>query len=136
MALSETKETERVNTGVGQDGAVVRERTSSVESTTDPKTTLVNFVWYLYGLIAILLGLRLILKLTGANSDNGFVSFIYSVSGVLSAPFDNIFGVTSAEAGSTRSVFEPSILVAIAVYALIAWGIARLLTLNERRTSI
>lgn len=136
MAISETTETERVNTGVEQNGAVVRERTSSVESTTDPKTTLVNLIWYLYGLITIFLALRLILKLTGANSGNGFVSFIYSVSGLLSAPFDTIFGVKSAEAGSTQSVFEPSILVAIAVYALIAWGIARLLMLNENRKNI
>ena len=133
MAISETKETERVNSGVDQDGAVVRERTSSVESKSNPKTTVVNLVWYIFGLVAILLALRLILKLTGANSSNGFVSFIYSVSGALSAPFDSVFGVKSAEAGSTKSVFEPSILVAIAVYALIAWGITKLLTLNENR---
>jgi hypothetical protein len=133
MAVSETKETERVNSGVDQDGAVVREKTSSVESKANPKTTIVNLLWYLYGLVAILLTLRLILKLAGANSGNGFVNFIYSISGVLSSPFDTIFGVKSAEAGSTQSVFEPSILVAIAVYALIAWGIAKLLTLNENR---
>ena len=133
MAISETTQTERVNSGIDQDGAVVRERTSSIESKTNSKTTIVNAVWYLYGVVAILLVIRLILKLTGANSGNGFVSFIYSVSGVLSAPFDSIFGVKSAQAGSTQSVFEPSILVAIAVYALIAWGISKLLTLNENR---
>lgn len=134
MALSETKETERVNTGIDEDGAVVREKTNSVESRANPKTTAVNFIWYLFGLAAILLLLRLILKLTGANSSNGFVDFIYSVSGVLSAPFDNIFGVESNTTGSTESVFEPSILVAIAVYALIAWGVAKLFTLNEKHS--
>ena len=133
MAISELKETERVNSGVDQDGAVVRERTSSVESKTNSKTTIANAIWYLYGVIATLLLIRLILKLTGANSGNGFVSFIYSVSGVLSAPFDSIFGVKSAQAGATQSVFEPSILVAIAVYALVAYGISKLLTLNENR---
>ena len=133
MAVTETTETERVNSGVDQDGAMVRERTSSIESKTSAKTTAVNLVWYLYGLIAILLAIRMILKLTGANSANGFVSFIYSVSGVLSAPFDSIFGVKSATAGNTQSVFEPSILVAIAVYALIAWGLTKLLTLNDNR---
>jgi hypothetical protein len=134
MAISETKETERVNSGVDQNGAVVRERASSLETKTNPKTILVNLIWYIYGLVAILLALRMILKLTGANSNNGFVSFIYSVSGALSAPFDSIFGVKSANAGSTHSVFEPSILVAIVIYALIAWGIAKLLTLNENRS--
>lgn len=134
MASFETKETESVNKGVDQDGAVVRQKSRAVETKADTKTTAVNLVWYLYGLVTILLAFRMFLKLFGANSANGFVSFIYSVSGVLSAPFDNIFGVKTAEAGSTRSVFEPSILVAIAVYALIAWGITKLLTLNEKES--
>lgn len=134
MAEIETRETERVNRSIDQDGAVVRERSSTVSSSTDSKSTVINVIWYIYGLVAILLALRMILKLTGANSTNGFVSFIYSVSGALSAPFDSIFGVKTAEAGTTQSVFEPSILVAIAVYALIAWGITKLLAVNERRT--
>ena len=132
MADIERKLTESVNTGVDEDGAVVRESTSSVHTKTDSKTTAVNLIWYLYGLISILLGIRMFMKLFGANSANGFVDFIYSVSGVLSVSFDTIFGVTKAEAGNTQSVFEPSILVAIAVYALVAWGITKLLTLNEK----
>jgi hypothetical protein len=135
MAISETKQTERVNTGIDQQGAVVREKTNSVESKVDPKTTAVNFVWYIYGFIAIFLAIRMLLKLLGANATNGFTSFIYSVSGVMSAPFDTIFGVKTAQAGSTKSVFEPSILVAIVVYALIAWGVTKLITINENRTS-
>jgi hypothetical protein len=72
------------------------------------------------------------LRLTGANASSGFVDFIYTVSGVLSAPFDTIFGATAVEAGQTQSVFEPSILIAIAVYAIIAWGIVKLLYINRR----
>lgn len=132
MADVERKVIETESTGVNENGDAVQERTSRVESKSDPKVAVVNFVWYVYGLIAFLLGIRMLLKLLGANSGNAFVSFVYSISGVLSAPFDSIFGVASAEAGQTRSVFEPSILVAIAVYGLIAWGIAKLLTLNEK----
>ena len=53
------------------------------------------------------------------------------MKGILTAPFDNIFGVTSATTGTVRSVFEPSILVAGVVYALIGWGIVKLLSLNK-----
>lgn len=133
MTDLEQKVTETSNTGVTETGEVIRERTSKLETTTGAKTTAVNFVWYIYGLIAVLLGIRMILKLFGANSANGFVDTIYSVSGILSAPFDSIFGVAKTEAGNTESVFEPSILVAIAVYALIAWGVTKLLTVNEKR---
>lgn len=117
------------------DGAVVQENTRSVQSSSDSKSTAVNAVWYLCGLICIVLGIRFVLKLTGANPSNAFVDFVYAVSGVLSAPFDSIFGVTTVEGETVSAAFEPSILVAIAVYVLIAWGIVKLLRLNERPTA-
>lgn len=126
----------RDNTTVDGEGAVVTEKTQATNTSVDSKITAANIIWYLFGLVAILLALRFVLKLFGANSENSFVSFVYSVSGVLSAPFDSIFGVTKATSGTVSSVFEPSILVAIAVYALIAWGIAKLLTLNEPRQTV
>lgn len=113
------------------DGAVVTEHTERVNAEVDSKVTITNVIWYVYGLIAIILASRFILKLAGANAGNAFVNFIYNVSGVLTAPFDTIFGVTKSSAGNTTSVFEPSILVAIAVYGLIAWGICKLLLVNE-----
>ena len=113
------------------DGSVVTERARTTKTVVDPKVTISNIIWYIYGLIAIILAFRLVLKLTGANPGNSFVNFIYTVSKVFSAPFDTIFGVTSASSGNVSAVFEPSIVVAIAVYALIAWGIAKLFTLNE-----
>ncbi|MBC7707690.1 YggT family protein [Polaromonas sp.] len=91
-----------------------------------------NIVWFLFGLIAILLATRFILKLTGANPENGFASFVYGVSGFFSAPFDSLFGTPSATIGQTQSVFQPSVLVAIAVYALIAWGLVKLINIASR----
>ncbi|HIA92183.1 TPA: hypothetical protein EYO12_03660 [Candidatus Saccharibacteria bacterium] len=132
MADYRTKEIKEARTGVDSSGSVVEERIRSVETEIGSKARVVNVIWYIYGLIAVLLGLRMVLKLFGANSGNAFVEFIYSTSGVLSAPFDSIFGVTQSEAGSNQAVFEPSILVAIAVYGLIAWGIAKLVVLNEK----
>ena len=136
MADQINRVVQRDNTTVDDDGAVVTEKTQATSTQADPKITLANIIWYIYGFVAILLVLRFILKLTGANSANSFVSFIYSVSGVFTAPFDSIFGVTKSTSGTISSVFEPSILVAIAVYALIAWGIAKLLTLGEPRSTV
>jgi len=118
-------------TSVDENGAVVRERAQSVHTNVNSKVTIANIVWYIFGFISIILSLRFVLKLFGANSGNDFVGFIYDVSGVLSGPFDTIFGVTKSTSGQTNSVFEPSILVAIGVYALIAWGVTKLLTVNE-----
>jgi len=74
--------------------------------------------WVGLGLSVVVtfLGLRFVLKLAGANEGNGFVDFIYGVSGALVAPFEGI--VSGREAGS--GVFEPAVLIGIAVYALAA----------------
>ncbi len=118
------------------DGAVVREQSKAVHVQGDAKSTIANVVWYVYGFISIILLIRFVLKLLAANPNNSFVNFMYNVSGVLSAPFDSIFGVTTTNAGTATSVFEPSILVAIAVYGLIAWGIVKLLSLNQPNDTV
>lgn len=80
-------------------------------------------VFFVFGTIEVLLAVRFILELLGANARTGFVAFVYSLSSVFMAPFNAILG-TSQAAGS---VFEWSVLVAIAVYALAAWGITALI---------
>jgi len=134
MAEYREETTTTQSSGVTEDGEAVQTRTDAVQTSAsgDAKTTATNLIWYIFGLIAILLGIRFIMKLFGANPANGFVDIIYSVTGVLSAPFDTIFGVTKTQAGDTSSVFEPSIIVAIAVYALIAWGVTKLVRINEK----
>ena len=44
-------------------------------------------IWYLLGVIEVLLGFRVLLKLLGANVQSGFTSFIYSVSSPFALPF-------------------------------------------------
>ena len=84
--------------GLDSDGASVRQETKQVhtESAIDKKTTVQNIIWYILGVVEIVLTFRFILKLLGANSTSSFVNFIYSTTKALTAPFDSIFGVTSA----------------------------------------
>lgn len=136
--MVETKQTvtDVTDSGVNEQGAAVEQHTKRIntETAADPRSTAVNIIWFVLGVIEVLLLLRFILKLTGANPNSGFVDFVYSLSGILSAPFDSIFGVTSASAGAVQSVFEPSIIVAAIVYALVAWGLVKLVTINRNRT--
>lgn len=85
-------------------------------------------IWYVAGVIIVLLALRFVFALLGANKGNGFVDFIYSVSHPFAAPF---FGIFNYQTEYGVSKFELSTLVAIAVYALIAWGLARLVTIRH-----
>jgi hypothetical protein len=132
MTAFERKVTEIKNEGRTDDGSTVDQTTQRVETSVGAKRTTANIVWYVYGFVAILLGMRFIMKLLGANTGNGFVDTVYAIAGVLAAPFIGIFGSPEVKAGEAVSIFEPSLLVAIGVYALIAWGIVKLMNLNER----
>jgi len=88
-------------------------------------------VWFIAGFIMVVLALRFLFLLLGANQGNGFVDFIYNLGGFFAAPFDGIFSFAPSYG---RSFFDINSLVAIALYGLIAWGIAKLLTLKNPNT--
>jgi hypothetical protein len=88
--------------------------------------TIEYVIYYILGALEIFLAFRLVLKLMGASITSGFVSFIYALTGVFILPFEGIFRRGVAQGIETVSVFEPSTFVALIVYAVVAWGIVRL----------
>ena len=85
-------------------------------------------VWYLLGIIEILLAFRFVLKLVAANPLAGFTSFIYGASYFFAAPFLAVFRTSRIVEGS---VFEWTTLLAMIVYAIIAWGIVKLFMMGR-----
>ena len=133
--MAERQETTVQETEASGDGnrQVVREQTTHSNST-DSKTTTSNIVYYILGVIEVLLALRFVMKLLGANPGSGFVDFIYSFSGAFVAPFRGIFSSATTTGVETTSIFEPETLIAGLVYWLIAWGIVKLMSVNENKT--
>jgi glucan phosphoethanolaminetransferase (alkaline phosphatase superfamily) len=86
-----------------------------------------KIVYYILGVLEVLFAFRLVFKLLGANFGSGFVSFIYTVSGVFLVPFSTIFRTAVTNGIETKSVLEPSTLIAMVVYAVIAYGIVMLI---------
>lgn len=84
-----------------------------------------QIIWYILGVVEVLLVFRLVLHALGANSYVGFTSLIYSITTPLVTPFNGILGTTVA--GS--SIFEWSTIIAAIVYICIAWGLVYLLNL-------
>jgi hypothetical protein len=84
-------------------------------------------IYFFFGALEILLAFRFILKLTGANFASGFVEFIYNLSSIFVLPFEGIFRIGVAQSSLATAVFEPASLVAIMVYAVLAWGAVQLL---------
>lgn len=86
-------------------------------------------IWFIAGVLLTLLAIRFVLALLGANPENGFANFIYTLSTPFVSPFFSLFGYDFT-AGASR--FELFTLVAMAVYALIAYGIAKLATITRQ----
>lgn len=84
-----------------------------------------GIIWLLFGGLAVVISLRVVLRLLAANPDNAFASFIYRVSRAFVWPF---FGLV-AEPAANGNVVEISSIIAIIVYLLVAWGITRLVYL-------
>lgn len=82
-------------------------------------------IWYILGIIEVVLGFRILLKLLGASTFSGFTNFIYSISSPFAMPFAGILGTTV----SSNLIFEWSTLIAMAVYAVVAYGIVALFQL-------
>jgi YGGT family len=93
---------------------------------------LIDTCWYLLGVLEVLLALRFFFKLTAAGAAAGFVQLIYGVTQPFAWPFAGIFGVPR----DGNNVFDPNVIVAMAVYALIAWGITRLLAMTIEPPSV
>lgn len=96
-------------------------------SRTKPLYRGTQIVWYILGIVEILLAFRFLLKLFAANPTAGFSSFIYGVTYIFAAPFLNVFRITRVEG----SIFEWTTLLAMAVYWLVAWGIIRIFIMSK-----
>jgi YggT family protein len=89
-----------------------------------------SLVWFLAGLIIVLLAVRFILAMTGADPHAGFAALIYGLSSPFRAPFAGLFGAPITYDGAvTAGRLEFEDLVAMVVYAVIAWGLTKLFAL-------
>lgn len=85
-----------------------------------------RIVYFVMGFLEVLLALRFLFRVIGADPDNGFARFIYNFTGVFVGPFNGIFNDQSLQSGS---VVEISTLLAMAIYALLTYGVIQLMYL-------
>jgi hypothetical protein len=93
-----------------------------------------QLVYWIFGLIEGLIAIRFILRAFGANPSAGFAQFIYGITAPLVAPFFGLFSNPSSQG----SILELHSIVALIVYALLAWLIGRLvwILVGESRSAI
>jgi uncharacterized protein YggT (Ycf19 family) len=116
-----------------RDRAVVDEPVAADDTAVAPDygvNVVSRIIWTVAGIILLLLAFRFVLALLGANPANSFANFIYDVSHPFVAPFFNLFNYSNIQYGVSR--FEVYTLVAMAVYAAIAWVLSAIANIGRR----
>lgn len=88
-----------------------------------------QLIIFTYFFIASILFFRFILSLFGANKTSPFVEFVYNLTEPFMFPFVGMFG-RNPGIGTYRLEFE--VIVALAVYALVMFGLMRLVRIIFR----
>src|SRR3990170_1589498 len=110
-----------------RDADEVREAPEKAEVTTFPErpgpsiVKLNRIINYAFVIVEGLIGLRVLLKVLGANPFNAFVQFIYTTTGVFVNGFLTVFRV--AEVSTGLGVIEFGAVLAIGFYVLLNYAI-------------
>jgi YggT family protein len=84
----------------------------------------VNSIYWVVGMLEILLALRFALRFFGANPQNEFARMINNFSAPFIAPFSTLFISPTSDGGA--NIFDVNILIAIIVYALLSYLVVSL----------
>ncbi len=83
-----------------------------------------DFIQWFVTVLEVLLAIRFLLKLIGADPNNLFAGFLYALTTIVLVPFDSIVHTPSLR---TNQAFEWSTLIAMAIYWLLFWAVRRFL---------
>ncbi len=134
MVADRQEVTRDVETSVDQVGNTTVERQKVSEGVTAPTSVMAaRIIWYIVGFIVTFIVLRIVLLMLAANEGNAFVDLIYGVGGFFAAPF---FGLFNYQPTYGQFTFEVSSVVAIAIYALVGWGLTKLFALGSARSDV
>lgn len=126
----ETVRADQVQTG--PNAQVHTERVQTVEKVDPAEFNLYKIdqvVWYLISLICLIVGIRFVLLMLGANRVD-FADFIYSVSTVFTAPFAGLFESPTYQ----DKFFDSASVVALIVYPILGYIVTYLLRLFSKHS--
>lgn len=133
---SRTGDANDLNTGVNRNAS----STTSTTTTDNAKIQAIHeakprkIIYYILGVLEVLFAFRLLFKILGANPNSIFISVIYNVTHVLLFPFEAIFRTASTTGIETKAVLEPSTIIGMIVYALIAYAIVKFIYINKNNS--
>jgi uncharacterized protein YggT (Ycf19 family) len=107
-------------------------RRTHTEAHIPAEIVVARIVYWVFGVIEAIVAMRFALRLLGANPAAQFTKFVYQLSTALIAPFLAVFPTPRVQGAA----FDWSALLAMAVYALVAWGIVALIYAARPREDV
>ncbi len=121
-----------VNVNEGGPGTPGYAAPAYVSSAPTPVTIARRVVDTLFGILELLLVIRILLLALGANSGNALVDGIYNVTQPFVAPFIGVFNINQVHPVGT-SVIDVAAIVAMVGWAILALIIDAILRIADRR---
>lgn len=118
----------------GQVNVNAEGRGTYVDTGPGPLSYARRIVSLLFGILAVLIALRILLLLLVANETNAIVDTIYAITEPFVAPFRGIFNFDAVSPGG-GSVLDIAAVVALIGWFLIYLLIMAILSLGDRRTT-
>lgn len=84
-----------------------------------------DFVQWFVFVLEVMLFIRFVLKLIGADPNNAFAGFLFALTDIILFPFFNIVPTPSVH--PPNEAIELTTLIAMGIYYLIYWAIKRFL---------
>lgn len=103
-----------------------------MERTTRPEMGIAQkFIGIIIGVIEIVLVLRLIFKLLGANANNLFVNTLYNSTQFFVGIFEGIFKPVPLTGPEINGIFDPATIIAILVFGFVSSLLMKLLATSR-----
>ncbi len=92
-----------------------------------------QIIWIIFGIVIGLIAFRIVLRLIVANPEATFAQFVYNVTDIFLWPF---YGLTATPTTTSGVAFEISSVIAMVVYALVAWVLTLLVRALFTKTRV
>ena len=80
---------------------------------------IVRSIYWFFGILELLLTVKFLLRLFGANTENQFAQLIQSLTAPFLAPFSTLFVSPTSEGGG--SIFDLNIIIAMIIYGILSY---------------
>ena len=129
MTYNRTTETHTIDPA-----PVTHETHETVVTGPSPVDTIRRIVWLLFGVLQVLIILRIVLLLLGANESNDLVAMIITITNPFVEPFRGMFNFDEVNAAG-GSVFDLAAVVALIAWTLVEALVLGIVGLADRRTT-